>query len=304
MSQAHYIGRFAPSPTGPLHFGSLLAALASYLDARANRGTWLVRIEDIDETRCDVVHVSQILTTLRAFGLNWDGDVAVQSQRKPCYDKALNALHLAERIYACECSRREIADSAIAGIDGPVYPGTCRTKRLPIFNSPSPTALRFMVGSTAGKFTDRLQGPLAQRLDVAVGDFVVKRRDGLTAYQLAVVVDDFDAGVTHVVRGADLIDSTARQIALQAALGYRTPSYLHIPVATNDAGEKLSKQTLATPLTVENASDTLRAALRFLNQPVGPSTAPVAVLLADAVAGWRPGTIPRRLSLPVQQVAN
>jgi len=300
MSQAHYVGRFAPSPTGPLHFGSLLAALASYLDARANRGTWLVRIEDVDETRCDVVYVGQILTTLRAFGLHWDGDVAVQSQRKPRYDKALHALHLAGRLYACECSRREIADSAVAGIDGPVYPGTCRTKRLPIFNSPIPTALRFIVDDTTRQFDDRLQGPLVQRLDVAVGDFVVKRRDGLTAYQLAVVVDDFDAGVTHVVRGADLIDSTARQIALQTVLGYPTPSYLHIPVASNDAGEKLSKQTLATPLNVENAGNTLRAALRFLNQPVGPSTAPVAVVLADAVAGWRPGTIPRILSLPVR----
>ena len=293
MSQAHYIGRFAPSPTGPLHFGSLLAALASYLDARDNGGIWLVRIEDVDTTRCDPTFASAILNTLRAFGMLWDGDVDIQTQRQKRYDEVLNTLIADGRVYACDCSRREVADSAVAGIDGPVYPGTCRNKHLATTNSAKPTALRFAVDAAAVDWQDRLQGRQAQRLDLDVGDFVVRRRDGLTAYQLAVVVDDFDAQVTHVVRGADLIDSTARQIALQTGLGYPTPSYLHIPVATNQAGEKLSKQTLAEALVSENAIDTLRLALRFLNQPAPSPTASVSALLADAVSRWQPHAIPK-----------
>jgi len=293
MNDARYIGRFAPSPTGPLHFGSLLAALASYLDARANNGLWLVRIEDVDTTRCDAAFASEILNTLTAFGLTWDGEVQIQTRNQNRYDEVLSALIEAGRVYACDCSRREVADSAVAGIDGPVYPGTCRNKHLATTNSDKPTALRFAVNAAAVDWQDRLQGPQAQRLDLEVGDFVVRRRDGLTAYQLAVVVDDFDAGVTHVVRGADLIDSTARQIALQAALGYPTPAYLHIPVATNEAGEKLSKQTLAEALVSENAIETLRLALRFLNQSAPSPTASVTGLLADAVARWQPHAIPK-----------
>ena len=289
-----YIGRFAPSPTGPLHFGSLLAALASYLDARANRGRWLVRIEDVDTTRCDAAFASAILSTLSAFGMRWDGEVQIQTQRQHRYDEALRRLVQAGRIYACDCSRREVADSALTGIDGPVYPGTCRNKQLPMTSAAKPTALRFAVEAATVEWKDQLQGLLAQHLDVEVGDFVVRRRDGLTAYQLAVVVDDFDAGVTHVVRGADLIDSTARQIALQTALGYPTPVYLHIPVATNQAGEKLSKQTLAEPLVSETAIDTLLQALRFLNQPAPSPTASVNALLADAVRLWQPHAIPKR----------
>ena len=286
-----YVGRFAPSPTGALHFGSLLAALASYLDARAHGGVWLVRIEDIDETRCHARYALEILQTLRAYGLHWDGAVTVQSQRKSRYEQALDALRQHGCVYACECSRREIADSAVNGIDGPVYPGTCRDKGLDLTANSPPTSTRFKVDDAPVVFADRLQGSIAQQLDRDVGDFVVKRRDGLIAYQLAVVVDDFDAGVTHVVRGADLMDSTARQIALQTALGYPSPAYLHIPVATNTVGEKLSKQTLASPLSPDDAGATLRAALRFLNQPMPTATAPVAQLLVEAIEHWQPAAM-------------
>ncbi len=299
MSGSHptYVGRFAPSPTGPLHFGSLIAALASYLDARAHGGTWLVRIEDVDETRCDPVYAPQILDTLQGFGLRWDGDVVVQSQRQQRYDEALAALSAAGHLYACECSRREMADSAVAGIDGLIYPGTCRHKGLALTGSASPTATRFAVAAAPVVFRDRLQGMVSQRLDTEVGDFVVRRRDGLTAYQLAVVIDDADAGVTDVVRGADLLDSTARQIALQRALGLPTPRYLHIPVATNAAGEKLSKQTLATPLSTTEAAATLCEALRFLGQPIAPTMGSVESMLTHAVAAWEIANIPAGRSL-------
>ncbi len=299
MSGSHptYVGRFAPSPTGPLHFGSLIAALASYLDARAHRGTWLVRIEDVDETRCDPVYAPQILDTLQGFGLRWDGDVVIQSQRQQRYDEALAALSAAGHLYACECSRREMADSAVAGIGGLIYPGTCRHKGLALTGSASPSATRFAVAAAPVVFRDRLQGMVLQRLDTEVGDFVVRRRDRLTAYQLAVVIDDADAGVTDVVRGADLLDSTARQIALQRVLGLPTPRYLHIPVATNAAGEKLSKQTLATPVSTTDAAATLCEALRFLGQPITPTMGSVESMLTRAVAAWEIANIPAVRSL-------
>jgi glutamyl-Q tRNA(Asp) synthetase len=294
-----YVGRFAPSPTGPLHFGSLVAAVASFLDARANRGAWLVRIEDVDETRCQPVFADQILATLRAFDLNWDGDVVVQSAQKSHYAAAMSVLTHAGYTYGCECSRREIADSAHMGIDGPVYPGTCRAKSLP-FDS---VAVRFKVAEGRTDFSDRLQGAQSQDLASDVGDFVIRRRDQLFAYQLAVVVDDFRAGVTDVVRGADLLDSTARQIALQRALGYPTPRYLHIPVATNREGEKLSKQTLASPVDAEDRLGVLRGALRFLRQPDDHPAATCRQLLDLAAAHWRPDAIPARRSLPLHSQA-
>ena len=290
-----YIGRFAPSPTGPLHFGSLVAALASYLDARAHNGHWLVRIEDVDETRCKPSYAEEILATLTAFGLHWDGDVVVQSERKTRYREVLTTLDDAGYCYACHCSRREIADSAVAGIDGPVYPGTCRGKHDPSDGA----AIRFISPSGLVQFNDRLQGPQSQDVAHAVGDFVVSRRDGLTAYQLAVVVDDFDCGITDVVRGADLLDSTARQIALQQALHFPTPRYLHIPVATNPLGEKLSKQTLAESVSVADRTALLQSALRFLNQPIAADGSDPTHLLAEAAIQWRPDRIPRHRSIVV-----
>lgn len=283
-----YIGRFAPSPSGPLHFGSLVAALASYLDAKAHGGTWLVRIEDVDETRCKSEHADDILRTLAAFGLNWDGVVMVQSRRRPVYEQALARLSEASSTYACTCSRKEIADSAM-GIEGPIYPGTCRTLAMANKNN----AIRVRTNDELIHFTDRVQGELHQRIESDIGDFVIKRRDDLFAYQFAVVVDDAAQGVTHVVRGADLLDSTARQIYLQKLLGFITPQYLHVPIVMNDAGQKLSKQTLAPGISKADAVTEIKAALRFLGQVNPCANASVDDLLASAVRNWRASAIPR-----------
>jgi glutamyl-Q tRNA(Asp) synthetase len=288
-----YIGRFAPSPTGPLHFGSLVAALASYLDAKAQGGTWRVRMEDVDETRCKPEHAENILRTLVAFGLIWDGDVMVQSQRKPAYEQALARLSKASLTYACTCSRKEIADSAI-GIEGVIYPGTCRARA----REGNSAAVRVLTNDEPIYFTDRVQGEISQRIESEIGDFVIKRRDGLFGYQLAVVVDDAEQGVTHVVRGADLLDSTARQIYLQKLLGFTTPQYLHVPVVVNDAGQKLSKQTLAPGVSATDAIATLSAALRFLGQPKPAPNVSVAQLLASAIAEWRASEILKLRAAP------
>lgn len=288
---AHYVGRFAPSPTGPLHFGSLVAALASYLDAKAHGGRWLVRMEDIDETRCHPRYAEDILTTLDAFGLHWDGDVLVQSTRKTRYAQALARLSAQGLTYACACSRREIADSAITGIDGPVYPGTCRSRQL----SKSGNAIRIIAPDRIISMQDGIQGQLSQHLATDVGDFILQRRDGLFAYQLAVVVDDADQGITHVVRGADLLDSTPRQMYLATQLGFSSPYYLHIPVATNQEGQKLSKQTLAPGITVSARQEILVAALRFLNQDIrSPAVQPVSDLLRRAIEKWNVCRIPKQ----------
>ena len=258
-----YRGRFAPSPTGPLHFGSLVAATASWLDARAVAGEWLVRIEDVDETRSAPGAADAILRQLEAFGFEWDGEVVVQSRRKDLYEDALGRLRAMGRIYRCRCSRREVADSALAGIDGAIYPGTCRALAV---GPGIPGADRMRVDEGAIEFLDRVQGRIAQDVPRAIGDFVLRRRDALHAYQLAVVVDDAEQGITDVVRGADLVQSTPRQILLQGALGYPTPRYLHFPIATNARREKLSKQTLAAAADEREAARVLRAALRFLGR--------------------------------------
>jgi glutamyl-Q tRNA(Asp) synthetase len=287
-----YIGRFAPSPTGPLHFGSLVAAVASYLDARAHRGMWLVRIEDVDSTRCHKQFADDILATLFAFGLAWDGEVRYQSRHAACYQEALDQLSARDLTYACACSRKEIADSVLAGIDGPVYPGTCRTKGL----AAEGNAIRVLTTADEICFEDRVQGECRQRLETSVGDFVLKRRDGLFAYQLAVVVDDAEQAVNHVVRGADLLDSTARQIHLQHLLGLPTPAYLHFPVVTNVAGQKLSKQTLAPALSPVEACKLLRNALAHLGQtlPTGIRHSDPVELLTSAAQRWNTAAIPRQ----------
>ncbi|HSN19634.1 MAG TPA: tRNA glutamyl-Q(34) synthetase GluQRS, partial [Usitatibacter sp.] len=258
-----YHGRFAPSPTGPLHFGSLVAALASWLDARAAAGRWSVRIEDVDSPRSVPGAGDAILRALEACGLEWDGEVARQSARTALYEEALERLRRAGAVYRCRCTRREIADSAIRGIEGAVYPGTCRGLSLA---PDARCAERFRVPAGVVGFDDRVQGPVAQDVARDVGDFVLKRRDGLHAYQLAVVVDDAQQGVTDVVRGADLLASTPRQILLQRALGFATPRYLHFPVAVDARGEKLSKQNLAPALEGRAAAARLPAALAFLGQ--------------------------------------
>lgn len=266
-----YIGRFAPSPTGPLHAGSLVAALASYLDARAHHGTWLVRIEDIDEGRSVPGAAEGILALLALLGMHADGEVVWQSRRKHLYQAA--AERIALHTYPCGCNRREIADSRLGfAPDGAaIYPGTCRYG---LAEGRSMRSLRLRVpepGYDVVSFTDRFAGEVTQRLSGESGDFVLKRADGFWAYQLAVVVDDAEQGVTDVVRGADLLDSTPRQIFLQRVLGVPTPRYLHVPVVRNENGEKLSKQTGAlavAPGDEAAAVEALLAAVRFLGLPL------------------------------------
>lgn len=286
-----YRGRFAPSPTGPLHFGSLVAAVASWLDARHAHGEWLLRIEDIDETRTVPGAADDILRTLDAMGLHWDGAVQWQTRRKPRYEAALARLREARLAYRCRCSRREIADSGLRGIEGAVYPGTCREARLA---SGVAGAERFRVDEGAVEFVDRVQGRITQDVGPEVGDFVLKRRDGLHAYQLAVVVDDAEQGISDVVRGADLLASTARQVLLQRALGHDTPRYLHFPVAADASGEKLSKQTLAAAVDLREAPRLVAAALQFLGQ-AAPEHDNAARMLAQAAAEWDPNAIPKGL---------
>jgi len=239
-----YRGRFAPSPTGPLHLGSLVAAAASYVDALAHGGEWLVRMEDVDEPRCSAAHAATILRQLESFGFAWQGPVMVQSKRKAAYQEALDRLP----VYPCGCSRKELGG-------GEYYPGTCRDG---LAAGRVARAWRVRVGEAVIEFDDRRCGPHAERLSESIGDFVLRRADGFFAYQLAVVVDDAEQGVTDVVRGEDLLGSTARQIFLQRALGYPTPRYLHVPLVLGADGQKLSKQTLAP------AADSLRAAFGFL----------------------------------------
>jgi glutamyl-Q tRNA(Asp) synthetase len=288
-----YIGRFAPSPTGPLHFGSLLAALASYLEAKTKNGTWLVRMEDLDKPREMTGAASHILQTLEDFGFEWDGEVVYQSQRAALYQAALNQLQAIT--YACCCSRKEIADSAHHGIDGLVYPGTCRNKHI----TKTPHAIRVQVNDQAIAFKDAIQGNITQNLASQVGDFVLKRADGLFAYQLAVVVDDHLQGITHIVRGADLLDSTPRQLYLQQQLSYTTPHYAHIPVASNLAGEKLSKQTLAPAIDAQQASIWLSQALSFLGQapPADLAKHGAADILAWAVQHWNINKVAKQRSM-------
>lgn len=287
-------GRFAPSPTGPLHFGSLVAAVASFLDARAARGEWLLRIEDIDVPRNVPGADADILRTLERFGFTWDGTPLRQSMRLERYREVLDALCRDGLAYPCACSRREIADSRSGpSVDGGlVYPGTCRAG-LPAGREAR--AWRLRVPDARVGFTDRVQGEVTQNLAHEVGDFVLLRADGLFAYQLAAVVDDADSGITDVVRGADLLDSTPRQIWLQRCLGAPEPRYAHLPVASNAAGEKLSKQTLAPAVDAAAGTPLLVRALCFLGQavPAAIERLPPAEFWPWAIAHWRLDEVPR-----------
>lgn len=292
------IGRFAPSPTGPLHFGSLVAAVGSYLDAKAAGGAWRLRIEDVDQPRTVPGMAEQQLATLEAYGFEWDGPVVRQSQRGPLYQAALDRLVAAGRAYPCACTRSQIAaDPGVrAGMDGLVYPGRCTHWR-PGMAVPASAAWRFRVPPGHLGFEDRVRGPVAQNLVHDVGDFPLLRADGCFTYQLAVVVDDLAQGVTDVVRGADLVDSTPRQIALIRALGGDAPTYAHLPVATNAAGEKLSKQTRAQAVpfdTVAERVDALWQALVFLGQRPAPELrkADLSGLWAWARAHWAMAAVP------------
>ncbi|MGZ5182123.1 MAG: tRNA glutamyl-Q(34) synthetase GluQRS [Ramlibacter sp.] len=281
-----YRGRFAPSPTGPLHAGSLVAALASWLDARAHGGHWLVRIEDVDTPRCVPGADATILAQLAACGLVADEPPQWQSRRAALYQAALDRLVAADQAYPCACSRKDIEDALAAqgrprvrGHEAP-YPGTCRGG---LHGRPA-RAWRLRVPDGVVHWTDRRLGPQQQDVARGVGDFVLRRADGLWAYQLAVVVDDADQGITHVVRGEDLADNTPRQIVLQRALGLPTPAYLHTPLVLADDGEKLSKQNGAQPLDVTTPLAALGAAAAVLGLPAQAAT--IAASLAAWVRQW------------------
>lgn len=292
------VGRFAPSPSGPLHFGSMVAALGSCLSARSRDGRWLLRIEDVDTPRTVAGAADGILRTLERFGFEWDGPVVCQSARTAAYGEALARLQADGLVFACACTRKEIADSALARDGTRRYPGTCRNGLPP---GREARAWRLRVAPGRVVFEDAVQGLIEEDVGADVGDFVLLRADGLFAYQLAVVVDDAEAGVTEVVRGADLLDSTARQILLQRLLGYPTPAYAHLPVASNAAGEKLSKQTLARAVDLADPASVLVDALDFLGQgpPAGLAECGLAAVWTWARAHWTLARVPKLRSVPV-----
>ena len=292
-----YRGRFAPTPSGPLHFGSLVAAVASYLEARCRGGEWTVRIDDLDPPRVAPGAADEILRTLTACGLVWDGAVVWQSRRFEAYHAALHRLHRDRLLYPCVCSRRDIADSAVAGVEGPVYPGTCRGG---LAGQRPARALRLDTRGGSISFEDTLQGNIAQNIASDIGDFVLYRADRVFSYHLAIVIDDAEQGITDVVRGADLLASTARQILLQRLLNLPMPRYAHLPIAVDSRGEKLSKQTRAPPVNARNPLPTLIKVLQFLGH-----TPPAAVsgrmdeLWRWATAAWRLQRVPRERSCQV-----
>ncbi len=286
------VGRFAPTPSGPLHFGSLVAALGSYCQARSHRGEWLLRIEDVDTPRVVAGAADAILHDLEAFGFDWDGPVVYQSQRFELYREHLDRLVADGAVFACACSRRQLREQGVAsGPLGQIYPGNCRRRALPL----EAGAIRLDV-ATAGRigFVDGTYGEFALDLTASVGDFVLRRADGIYAYHLAVVVDDALQAIDEVVRGADLLENTCLHLYLQRRLGFDAPAYLHLPLANTADGQKLSKQTGAEALRIEHASSLLAAALRHLGQqpPVELDGAPPREILDWAVAAWDPRAIP------------
>lgn len=294
-----YRGRFAPSPTGHLHFGSLVAAVGSYLEARRHNGSWLVRMEDLDPPRATPGATDGILRTLETYGFEWDETVLFQSKRTAAYAAALDRLHAAGAVYPCACSRKEVADSGIGGLEGPVYPGTCRAG---LRQGRAARTWRVHTRAAVVAFSDLLQGEVSQQLGRDIGDFVLKRGDGLFAYQLAVVVDDAAQGITHVMRGSDLLLSTPRQIHLQGLLGLPTPAYAHLPVAVNTAGKKLSKQTRARALNTTDPVPTLWRALQFLGQnpPSELRRAALRELWQWAQRHWNPAALRGHAALPAR----
>ncbi|HEZ2178978.1 TPA: tRNA glutamyl-Q(34) synthetase GluQRS [Neisseria meningitidis] len=288
-----YTGRFAPSPTGLLHISSLLTAAASYADARSNGGKWLVRMEDLDPPREMPGAASHILHTLEAFGFEWDGEVAYQSRRYALYEETLCRLKTAGLVYPCHCSRKDWQAGARRGADGFVYNGRCRHPgQRPAPQGKQP-AWRIRVPDRVIGFSDGIVGGYAQNLAGDIGDFVLLRADGYWAYQLAVVADDAEQSVTHIVRGQDLLVSTPRQIYLQQCLGVPTPQYAHLPLLTNAQGQKWSKQTLAPALDLNRREQLLRQVFRYLKLPEAPETDRPAELLDWAVAHWDMGKVPK-----------
>ncbi len=289
-----YIGRFAPSPTGPLHFGSLIAAVGSYLQAKHNNGQWYVRIEDLDPPRELPGSADSILFTLEKYGLQWDGAVLYQSQREEYYQEALNSLLKNQQVYPCTCSRKMIQQIAQQGREGLIYPGTCR--HAAIEPDKQQHAIRTRCHNQAITFNDALQGKISQCLETDAGDYVIRRADGYWAYQLAVTVDDAAQKISEVVRGSDLLYSTHRQIHLQQQLGYQTPQYIHLPIAVNDQGQKLSKQSRAPALPIDNPRPLLIKTLQFLNQmpPEALQEATLDEFWQWAIQHWQLDKIPKQ----------
>ena len=294
-----YIGRFAPSPTGLLHIGSLLTAVASYADARFHSGKWLLRMEDLDPPREMQGAADNILFTLEKFGFEWDGEVAYQSQRHAFYRDALDDLRVRNLVYPCDCSRKDWHEKARLGADGFVYNGACANKN--IFRQPEKSpAWRVRVPDEVIEFDDEIVGHYAQNLAHDIGDFVLLRADGFWAYQLAVVVDDAAQGITHIVRGQDLLVSTPRQIYLQRCLNAPTPHYAHLPLLTNKLGQKWSKQTRADAIDVNQAAQ-LRQVMSYLNIPTAPDTNQPHDLLNWTVANWQMTRVPKSAICTQQQ---
>ena len=289
----NYVGRFAPSPTGLLHIGSLLTAAASYADARAHSGRWLVRMEDLDPPREMPGAADHILNTLEQFGFEWDGEVAYQSRRHALYRAALEDLTARGLAYPCTCSRKDWHAAARVGADGFVYDGTCARKKQPALSPlAGRAAWRIRVPDETVAFHDRIVGAYGQNLAQDIGDFVLLRADGFWAYQLAVVVDDGEQGITHIVRGQDLLVSTPRQIYLQSSLHLPTPHYAHLPLLTNRHGQKWSKQTRAEPLDMHRREALLRQVLHYLGLPDAPAVDKPSDLLAWAAQHWRIDRVP------------
>lgn len=292
-TQGRYRGRFAPSPTGPLHLGSLVAAVGSYLQARRSGGEWFLRIEDLDQERNQPGAADAILHCLEQHGLYWDGAITYQHRRLDSYQHALTELTQLGQVFYCSCSRKELNQQGAR-----IYPGTCRHR---ITSAPGiPLALRLRVGTPVIAFRDAIQGDYRQSLASEVGDFVIRRADGFIAYQLAVVVDDAAQGITEVVRGADLLENTPRQIYLQRLLGLPTPDYRHLPIVTDRYGEKLSKQTGAAALNLNAVVGNLWTALAILGQqpPSELVQAGLPELWQWALIAWDPKRIPRKCNEP------
>ncbi len=287
----NYIGRFAPSPTGPVHFGTLVAAVGSYLQAKTNNGDWLMRMEDVDITRKVDGADSEILRTLEAFGFEWQGEVVYQSKRADYYQQALEELIGQSLVFPCVCSRKQLAVTGSG-----IYPGNCRSHKLPERNE---HALRLLAKDETITFDDAVMGRQTQNIKQQCGDFIIKRRDGLFAYQLAVVVDDAMQGINEIVRGADLLDSTARQIYLQQILNYPTPNYCHLPLAVDHSGNKISKSEAAAKVDTGNMKQQLIKALDFLGQqpPAELQAATLENIWHWSINHWQLNAVPKKNQL-------
>ena len=297
LTLPRYRGRFAPSPTGPLHFGSLVAAVVSYLQALVADGEWLLRIEDIDPPREPAGAAEQIIDALSIHGFRWSGDISFQRHNLLRFEAVAESLFQRGLAFACTCSRQTVRATARTGPVGPIYPGTCRDKT---FDSRKPHAIRMRTANQHVSFEDRLQGHIDCSLDEDIGDFIIRRKDGLIAYSLAVVLDDHDQGITEIVRGIDLLHFTPAQIHLQRVLGLNTPAYMHAPIAVTQEGDKLSKQTGAPALDNQTPAENLFRCLDALGQqpPSSLRTSSVDAIWAWAANNWRPENLANCRNLP------